>query len=223
MCKSITFVTNYTICIYDTDAQGNKYKFLYKFFIWANMKRQLAIMMFVSASLQVFAQSYNREADNTNIQRIELDARNSKLAHKEAKKLAKEGWLVNPGKLPLEKQLDRIYSMQLEFVGEGQPKWIFGEGRYVAQTYDAAKLHAVEMAKADIAGQLQANISGRISNYVENTQTSAVDAKTEDKMVSISSNNINVQLGNTVTILEVYRPVKKTNNTEVLVRIAYKQ
>ena len=79
------------------------------------------------------------------------------------------------------------------------------------------------MAKADIAGQLQANIAGRISNYVENTQTSAVDAKTEDKMVSISSNNINVQLGNTVTILEVYRPVKKTNNTEVLVRIAYKQ
>lgn len=223
MCKSITFVTNYAICIYDTDAQGNKHKFLYKFFFYVNMKRLLAIMLFVAASLQVFAQSYDRNTDNSTVQHIELDARNSKLARKEAKKFAKEGWLVNPGKLPMEKQLDRIYSMQLEFVGEGQPKWIFGEGRYVAQTYDAAKLHAVEMAKADIAGQLQANISGRISNYVENTQTSAVDAKTEDKMVSISSNNINVQLGNTVTILEVYRPMKKTNNTEVLVRIAYKQ
>lgn len=43
----------------------------------------------------------------------ELNDKASKAARNEAKKLGKEGWKAAPGALPLEKQLDRSYLMQM--------------------------------------------------------------------------------------------------------------
>ena len=45
----------------------------------------------------------------------ELNEKASKAARKDAKKLTKEGWLTAPGALPLEKQLDKSYMMQMEY------------------------------------------------------------------------------------------------------------
>ena len=57
----------------------------------------------------------------------EVNRKATKAARDEAKKLKKEGWMVTPGALPLDKQLDRSYMMQYEFDENLYPKYIMGE------------------------------------------------------------------------------------------------
>lgn len=56
----------------------------------------------------------------------ELNEKASKAARKDAKKLSKEGWQTAPGALPLEKQLDKSYMMQME--DETIPPVVLPEG-----------------------------------------------------------------------------------------------
>ena len=54
----------------------------------------------------------------------ELNEKASKAARKDAKKLTKEGWITAPGALPLEKQLDKSYMMQMEYDDDMYPKYL---------------------------------------------------------------------------------------------------
>ena len=74
----------------------------------------------------------------------ELNAKASKDAKKEAKKLTKEGWITAPGALPLEKQLDKSYMMQMEYGDDMYPKYLMGEAMSIGENYDAAKMQALE-------------------------------------------------------------------------------
>lgn len=47
--------------------------------------------------------------------KTELNEKATKTARKDAKKLKKEGWTTVPMALPLEKQLDKSYMMQMEY------------------------------------------------------------------------------------------------------------
>lgn len=69
----------------------------------------------------------------------ELNEKASKAARKEAKKLKKEGWTNAPGALPIDKQLDKSYMMQMESDEDLFPKYMMGEAMSVGQSYDAAK------------------------------------------------------------------------------------
>ena len=75
----------------------------------------------------------------------ELTAKASKIARKEAKKLAKQGWQIAPGAVPIEKQLDKSYMMQYEYEEDLFPKYIMAEAMsvgvriQVVQTISAAK------------------------------------------------------------------------------------
>lgn len=68
----------------------------------------------------------------------ELNQKATKSARKEAKRLAKEGWTVAPGALPLDKQLDRTYLMQYQYSDVNTPVYIMGEGMSIAGNYDGA-------------------------------------------------------------------------------------
>ena len=83
----------------------------------------------------------------------ELNEKASKAARKEAKKLTKEGWKTAPGALPMEKQLDRSYTMQMEYDNDLFPKYLMGEAMSIGENYDAAKMQALELAKQNLAGQ----------------------------------------------------------------------
>lgn len=73
----------------------------------------------------------------------------AKDAKKEAKMLKKEGWGVPAGNLPLERQLSLAYKLQAEVNADMQPKYIFGQAISGGSFYDAAKMQAVELAKAE--------------------------------------------------------------------------
>lgn len=150
----------------------------------------------------------------------ELNEKASKAARQEAKKLKKQGWQVAPGALPLEKQLDKSYMMQYEFDEDMFPKYLMGEAMSVGTNYDAAKMQALELAKQNLAGQIQTEVTALIENTVANEQLEAEQAASVTQSVMASKNLISQSIGRTIIVMEVYRTLKNKNK-EVLVRIAY--
>lgn len=150
----------------------------------------------------------------------ELNEKATKTARKEAKKLSKEGWITAPGALPLEKQLDKSYKMQMEYDEDMYPKYLMGEAMSIGENYDAAKMQALELAKQNLAGQIQTEVTALIENSVANKQLANEDAASVTQSIMGAKNLISQSIGRTITVMECYR-VKTNKNKEVLVRIAY--
>lgn len=152
--------------------------------------------------------------------RAELNDKASKAARKEAKKLKKEGWQTAPGALPMDKQLDKSYMMQYEQDDIGYPKYLMGEAMSIGQNYDGAKMQALELAKQNLAGQIQTEVTALVENTVANEQLEPEEAATVTKSVMASKNLISQSIGRVITVVEVYRTLPNKNK-EVQVRIAY--
>ena len=152
--------------------------------------------------------------------RNELNEKASKAARKEAKKLKKEGWTNAPGALPVDKQLDKSYMMQMEYDEDLFPKYMMGEAMSIGQNYDAAKMQAVELAKQNLAGQIQTEVTALIENTVANKQLSAEEAESIVQSILAGKSLISQSIGRTITVVEVYRTLQNKNK-EVLVRLAY--
>ncbi len=150
----------------------------------------------------------------------ELNEKASKAAVKEAKKLIKEGWKTAPGAFPLEKQLDRSYMMQYQYDSDGFPLYIMAEAISVGGNYDAAKMQALALAKQNLAGQIQTEVTALIENTVANEQMDQGDAASITRSVMAGKSRISQSIGRVVPIVETYQIVNG-NNRQVLVRIAY--
>ncbi len=183
------------------------------------------MMMLLAPSVQ--GQDYKAQMKErqelTKATRKELDEKASKDARKEAKKLAKDGWKAAPGALPLEKQLDRSYLMQFQFDDEGFPKYIMADGMSIGGNYDAAKMQALELAKQNLAGQIQSEVGALIETSVANNQLDGNDAESITKSVMAAKSLISNSIGRIIPVMESYREVKGNKNTQVLVRVAYSQ
>lgn len=174
----------------------------------------------LSVSAQSTKEIVKERKEIRKLSQRELDERASKDARKEAKKLKKEGWATAPGALPLEKQLDKSYLMQMEYDEDMYPKYMMGEAMSIAQNYDGAKMQALALAKQNLAGQIQTEITALIENSVANNQLEAEEAATVTKTVMASQNLISQSIGRTITVVEAYRTLPNKNK-EVMVRIAY--
>lgn len=190
------------------------------------MKKTLSFILsalFVTA-LPVMAQTdkdaWKERKELRKMSRDALKEKASKDARKDAKRLTKEGWKSAPGALPIERQLDRSYIMQQEFDDDMFPKYLMGEGMSTGENYDGAKMQALELAKQNLAGQIQTEITALVESNVANKQLSADDAATVTQTVMGAKNFISQSIGRVITVVEVYRTNKK-GNKEVLVRVAY--
>lgn len=154
------------------------------------------------------------------VSKNDLNEKATKAARKDAKKLTKEGWITAPGALPLEKQLDKSYMMQMEYDEDMYPKYLMGEAMSIGENYDAAKMQALELAKQNLAGQIQTEVTALIENSVANKQLANEDAASVTQSIMGAKNLISQSIGRTMTVMECYR-VKTNKNKEVLVRIAY--
>ena len=156
------------------------------------------------------------------LSKAELNEKATKTARKDAKKLQKEGWQTAPGALPIEKQLDKSYLMQMEYDEDMFPKYIMAEAMSIGENYDAAKMQAIELAKQNLAGQIQTEVTALIENTVANKQLEAEEAASVVQTISAAKNLISQSIGRTIPVMEVYR-TKPNKNKEVLVRLAYSQ
>lgn len=189
------------------------------------MKKIFAMLM---AALMVCSISYGQTTNQTlkerkamaKLSKAELDQKASKTARKEAKTLKKEGWKVAPGTLPLEKQLDKAYSMSNEYEENGLPKYIIGEAMSPGATYDAARMQAIELAKTQLAGLIQTEITALTESTLGNDQMTQEQATSIANTVQASKNLIVQRLGRTIPVMECYR-VLPNKTVEVRFRLAY--
>ena len=191
------------------------------------MKKFIAIAMgLLMASVSVFGQASDAKEIRKERQIIrkmskaELTSKVDKVTKKEAKRLKKEGWIVSPGALPLEKQLERSYLMEYEYDENLFPKYIMANAQSIGENYDAAKTAATSLAITNLAGQIQTEVFALVENTVANQQLSAEDAASITESVMASKNVIMQSIGRTITVVECYR-VLSNKNREVMVRIAY--
>lgn len=183
----------------------------------------LALMLTVSASTMTAQTAKDIAKERKELRKAskaELNEKASKDARKQAKQLKKEGWTTAPGALPLDKQLDKAYLMQYEYDEDMFPKYIMGEAMSIGENYDAAKMQALELAKQNLAGQIQTEITALIENSVANQQLVAEEASSLTQTILAGKNLISQSIGRTIPVVECYR-VKPNKNKEVLVRIAY--
>lgn len=190
-------------------------------FLWC-----LATLTLISMSSPSYAQMTKEQRKErleiAKASKKELNEKASKDARKEAKRLAKEGWKAAPGALPLEKQLDRSYIMQYQYDSEGFPQYFMAEAMSVGGNYDAAKMQALELAKQNLAGQIQTEVTALIETTVANEQMDQGDAASITRSIMASKNLISQSIGRVLPVVETYRIVNG-NNKEILVRIAYNQ
>ena len=189
------------------------------------MKKLFAMMM---AAFLISGVSYSQTTKETikerkaiaKLSHSELNKKASKAARKEAKKLKKEGWEVAPGQLPLDKQLDKSYNMYFEYEESGLPKYIIGDAMSPGATYGAAKMQALELAKTNLAGMIQTEVTALIESTVGNEQITQEQAESIVRTVQASKNLIVQRLGRTFTVTECYRTLPN-KTVQVRVSLAY--
>lgn len=183
----------------------------------------LSMLLFLhntSLFAQITKEQIKERKEISKLSKNELNSKASKSARKTAKQMKKEGWCVAPGALPIEKQLDRSYQMQYEYDQNNYPKYIIGEAMSIGGNYDAAKMQALELAKQNLAGQIQTEVTALIENTVANEQLEKEEAATITRSVLASKNLISQSIGRIIPIVEVYRTLPNKNK-EVRITIAY--
>ena len=184
----------------------------------------LCILFLTMYTAPSFAQISKEQAKERKMlmksSKSELTQKATKVARKEAKKLSKEGWTITPGSIPIEKQLDKAYMMSYEYDDNMFPKYIMGEAMSIGENYDAAKMQALELAKQNLAGQIQTEVTALVENTVANKQLSQEQAASVTQSIMASKNLISQSIGRTIPVMEVYRTLSNKNK-EVLVRIAF--
>lgn len=173
------------------------------------MKKLLSICLLFILSLTVNAQGFSKSE--------------MKDLKKEAKKYEKEGWKTMPGAMSLTDQLTLSKKLTLEEDEEGNTKWQIGAATSVGSIYDAARMQAMTLAKAELTSLITSLIT---SNYIaasENKQISQDEAESFVK-ASMESEGISVdqKLGNPRVIFDAYRKLSN-GNVEVTIRIAILQ
>ncbi len=155
------------------------------------------------------------------------DLRAIRLAKKEAKNRKKEGWDVPPGSLPMEKQFERAWGMELETDEYGNPKYLVATGAAVAGTRTAADQAAMTAARNELAAAIQTKVSQLIQTKTANDQIDQEVANTLDKTVANGKALIQSSLRQVTTAYKIYRdvndPQNKRKNVGVEVKLFYDQ
>ena len=196
------------------------YTFIMKLKIIISLLATMMLAYFMPVNAQLTKEQQKERKELVKATKAELNSKATKTARKEAKRLKKEGWRTTPGALPIEKQLDKSYQMLYEYDESMYPKYVMGEALSIGGNYDAAKMQALELAKQNLAGQIQTEVTALIENTVANEQLQGEEAESITRSVLASKNLISQSLGRTIPVIEVYRTLANKNK-EVMVRIAY--
>ena len=139
-----------------------------------------------------------------------------KMACKEAKKMAKEGWHVLAGCSSLEKQIEDMYRIQYESCKDVCDDVVIITETAKAQDYDQARKVAMEVAKLRLIGMFESKVSAYADVMVssEDGTASAVDvvehSRTESQQI----------LGPVKPVLECYR-ILPDKMIECVINIIY--
>lgn len=167
--------------------------------------------IFLLLSLFVITSVSAQQLSKSELKRIEKDAK------KAAKDYEKEGWKVLPGSLSIQMQQEKAMKASMEKDNTGEQKYIIERGHSSGETYNAAKLGAIQAAKLAIATSLEQQYAGTLSNDLSNDAVH--DVSVEEVKSSVTS-IIDKKLGKVITLTEMYQQMGPKNFT-VSVQVAY--
>lgn len=155
---------------------------------------------------------------NVSAQTRELSNDEKKELETEVKETLKnlEGWQVKPGSLSLQAQQKRSSQVQLF----EEDKWIVGSASSTGSVYDAARLQAMTLAKSEVAGQMETQITEMIDAKVENKELGNGTAESvTDIAMKSKAKIVDKKVRRPRILMECYRNLPN-GNIEVLVRLA---
>lgn len=157
-------------------------------------------------------------AATANAQRLSKDE--MKALKKEVKKYEKDGWKTMPGALSLSDQLMRSRKVQLEEDDEGNLKWQIGAATSIGSIYDAARMQAMTLAKAELSGLITTNLTEKFVAASENQQMTLDQAESMAKAaMEAKAVSVDQRIGNPRVIFDAYRKLPN-GNVEVTLRVA---
>ena len=134
--------------------------------------------------------------------------------------MRREGFMVFPGSIPMDKQLEYSWMKQIEEDERGMLKYIFADGNGVGKTQTAAEMQAMEAAKLQLAGQISNEINQIIEGKIANDQIDRKTGNSLTKFVAGSKNYIIQNLSYVKPALKVYRESGR-HDLEVVVKLFY--
>ena len=164
------------------------------------MKKSITTLMMVIAMLMATPNSFAQSKDQKKAE---------KSIKKEVKSYKSDGWQVAPGNLSMEMQLKESYSKALEKDENGYDKFIQGEAMSIAENYDAGLFQATNLAKLDLAGKIQTEVTELIDSKLANKQLSDKQAASLAESVAASKNLVSQKIGRVISPVKMYRELGK--------------
>ena len=141
------------------------------------------------------------------------------LSEEDAEQLLNDGWKTTPSALPLERQMDAMYIMQMEYDSKLFPAYVMVEANSVNQDYNAAKKRAVELAKSVLVEKIQSEISLQIDWAIKTELIESKEGEALIKSLKAAKNSISQNLEDVMIVEDIYR-ITSSKRFEVRVTIA---
>ena len=142
-----------------------------------------------------------------------------RLSEEDAEQLLNDGWKTTPSALPLERQMDAMCIMQMEYDSKLFPAYVMAEANSVNQDYNAAKNRAVELAKSVLVEKIQSEISLQIDWAIKTELIESKEGEALIKSLKAAKNSISQNLEDVMIVEDIYR-ITSSKRFEVRVTIA---
>lgn len=184
-------------------------------------KTFVAVAICAVAALSVepaFAQDYTKKekkemAREMEKQRDDFYGRAPKLARKEAKRLAKEGWKTMT--IPIEKQLETYYDRVALYDAEGYPKYIFTEVQATGSNFSVAQMQAENIAKLRLASNICSSIASLTDVSLANNETTPELTASISKVLENAKVIVSQKLGRVFIPVTIYQQTRNTYTVRV--------
>ncbi len=182
------------------------------------MKKLLLIL-----SLTIFTVGYSsaKKTNSSEAAKQELKANVDKDSKKLAKSLTKEGWKSLPGRVPLEKQIERSKVAELSLDAMGNRVYILGSHKAVGGNYSAAKNIATVRAKGELTSNMKAHIKQTIMDKNSNKQIDQSEIELLNETISATVESVDLDIAGVNNLLEIYRDVDG-GKCEIMVTLSIK-
>ena len=194
------------------------------------MKKLIALITFALIlgiavpSAQTPAELAQQQRELNQLNRRLLEAKPTKEAKKEAKRLRKAGWEAPAGDRAIENQITSGQLLGAELMadrdGSPAPRYIQHTAVATAGTYNAAFAAARANAMAEVASMLESEIAAAVQVKTDNAQDDTQLALTVDKFNQRMRSIVNASLSGALPVVTIYRTLPN-RNVEVQVRLAY--
>ena len=189
------------------------------------MRKEKLVLFILMAAFVV--SSYAQNFEEQREERVKIFKASKKknkdkaliLSEEDAEQLLNDGWKTTPSALPLERQMDAMYIMQMEYDSKLFPAYVMVEANSVNQDYNAAKKRAVELAKSVLVEKIQSEISLQIDWAIKTELIESKEGEALIKSLKAAKNSISQNLEDVMIVEDIYR-ITSSKRFEVRVTIA---